>query len=887
MTTSTVPELQQKLFKRMGIDVPGQNQGSRQGFNGKRPLGRKEQRKAQRVQKRTHVYASNQRPRNDHQPQRRAPIKKRNEQLEVRPIEKIRGKSETSLRVINPELEDDSLDEDDFLDGDDSDLDLDDEEDVSDGNEDEDDGSDDEGKGTSKSQTLSQSQREKLKQDDAVIEDFERKLGIRKGRRELPQAFKDDGLDLLMGDLDEDGDEDEESDIEARKRKSDYDDWLSAKRRKTDHAGRKHAKHQGSEDEDGADDSQNDLSDDEDLSGEDYDEGPLGEDSEDEGLAAGGSDDDSFGGFDSDEASEAPTAPRKRENPYVAPTTGQVVAKYVPPSLRKASNAEGEARTRLRKQVQGLVNRLTDANILSIIQSVEELYQNNPRGDVTEALTDTVLAQLWKTESLPDQFFALTGGFCAATYKIIGASFGSHLIRRVVNDFNEEYNKAKDIHGDDVAIPKEASNLLALLSQLYVFDVVSCRIIFDLMERFLNNLTEINVELLLRICKMAGRLLRRDDSQSLKHVSSVLGKAVAKIGYSNVSARTKFMIETIDDLKSSKPKAKGTDSAVVSEHVSRMKKRLGELKSQSRRLDGLAPMGIGLEDVENADVKGKWWLVGASVPAKSGGEVGAKHGHRDDDGNDEVMLSDHEDMDFVLPDYPMKARAQGLATPTQIAIFTALLSATDAESGYRQFIDLRLKKDEQNEIARVLVQCVGSEAAYNPYYAIVAHQACNNRKIRFSFQNRLWQIFRGLGETLFGEDTDYEETADSERMKDEQRISNVAQFYGALFEGGSLSITVLKPLELPKISSLTSMFMERLIITLLKACRSKNEEKEDMMLGKIFGATRELPVLAAGLHWFMRKRVRKTKLISSKEVNKLEKVRLKAQELVQGGHGDG
>lgn len=875
---TSVPELQQKLFKRMGIEVPGQKQGHRQAPGGKRPLGRfatrKENRKAQRVQKKTHQYGGNRPPRNGPPAQRRAPASNgANTQSKTDTALKGKGKPEGSLRMVNPALEDDSLDEDDFLDGDDSDLEGLDE----DGDEDEDggdafsDAEEDDG-----SDKLTRAQRDHLAQDDAAIEDFERKLGIKKGRKDLPQSFKEDGLDLLMADLDEDEDEEGDSDLEAKKRKHEFDDWLSAKRRKTGTTESKKSKRARTEPEDAEDESPNESDDEDEGDMEDLELGGSSDDEDGDGL-----DDESFGGFDSDGEEQAPTAPRQRENPYVAPTTGQVVAKYVPPSLRKTSGTEGEARTRLRKQVQGLVNRLTDANILSIVQSVEQLYQNNARGDVTEALTDTMLAQVWKPESLPDQFFVLTGGFCAATYKLIGASFGSHLVRRLVKDFDDEYDKAKVVQGDESAIPKESSNLLALLSQLYVFEVVSCRIIFDFMERLLSDLIEINVELLLRICRMAGRLLRRDDPQALKHVSGVLGKAVAKVGYSNVSVRTKFMIETIDDLRNSKSKAKGIDSAVVSEHVSRMKKRLGELKSQSRRLDGLAPMGISLDDVENADVRGKWWLVGASVPVKAEGEGGAASKQLGDENADISMVSDNEDMDFVLPDYPKKARAQGLATPTQIAIFTALLSASDAESGYRQFVDLRLKRDEQNEIARVLVQCVGSEATYNPYYAMVAQQACQNRKISFAFQNRLWQIFRGLGEQLFGEDEDFEETADSERMKDEKRLSNVAQFYSALLLDGSLSITILKPLELPKIDSWTSVLMEQLVVSALKGCRSKDKEKEDLRLGKMFGATRQLPVLAAGLDWFLRKRVRRTKIVSSKEVKKLDEVITKAQALVQ------
>lgn len=758
-------------------------------------------------------------------------------------------------RQVDMEADDESEDEDDedlLLHGEDDENDE--ENDMATDEDLSDDGLDDEDEDGADSLNdtpgLSRLVKEKLAADDAEIDEFERKLGIKKGRKSLPQAFKDDGLDELMGDIE--GGSEESEDDGSKKRKSEYDEWLASKRRKT-------APQPSTATED----------DDENGSSEDgVDDFDMLDDEADE-------DEDSFDGFDSD-AQEIQARPRQKENPYVAPITGVTVAKYVPPSLRKAAGSEAESRLRLQKQVQGLINRLTDANILSIVQSVEELYQKNPRGDVTEVLTDLILAQISKPESLPDQFFVLTGGFAAAVYRIIGSSFGSHLVRRVVADFGAQYEQASKNADAESAISKEASNILTFLSQLYVFETVSCRIIFDYMERLLGDLTEINAELLLRICRMAGRLLRRDDPQALKHVAGVLNKSVAKVGFSNVSARTKFIIETITDLKNSKPKGRGMDSAVVSEHVQRMKKRLGELKSQSRRQDGLAPMGMSLEDIEGADTKGKWWLVGASVPVKPDNAKGSRESKQ----KQVYESSDEEDMDIVLPDYPKKARAQGFSGVAQISIFTALMSANDYEHGYRQFLNLRLKRDDQLEIARVLVQCVGSEAQYNSYYALVARQACSNPKIKFAFQDRLWKIFRGLGESLFGEEPEDEETADGERMKDERRLSNVAQFYASLVADGVMSLAILKPLDLPEVNQWTSMFVEWLIIALLRECKGKGTS-EDVRVERHFGVTRELPVLAAGIHWVLRKKVRKTKLIGAKEAKKLAPVREKAQAAVQ------
>lgn len=852
---SSAPDLQQKLFKQMGIDVPEPTQKKQRQFDSKRPsakpLTRKDERKAQRQEKKTNRYSRppvvNSQPRHGHANGRSQQLKKA-----VAPVQKKAPQPVVAPKKRKPVEES----EDDF--DDDEDMDDLDEEDEDEGFDDESDADSADG-GDASNKNVSKAVKDKLAQDDAEIEAFERKLGIKKGRKSLPQSFKEDGLGDLLGELEPEGGDSEGEDEDTSKRKRDYDDWLASKRRKV--APQQKAESEDYLDEDGS--GMSDMMDD--------DENPFDDDDED--AADGFDDDDEFGGFDSDGDAEA-AQPKQKENPYVAPTTGAVVARYVPPSLRKAANGESEQRSRLQKNIQGLINRLTDANILSIVQSAEQLYQNNARGDVTEVMIDVILAQICKPETLPDQFFVLTGGFTAAIYKINGAAFGSHVLRRLVKEISDNCAKAKDNDDTEAGFRKEAANLVAFLTQLYVFEAISCRLVFDFMERFLEDLTELNVELLLRICRTAGRLLRRDDPQALKHIASVLNKGMTSGEYENVSVRTKFMVETINDLKNSKPKAKGLDSAVVSDHVQRMKKRIGELKSQTRRFEGLASMGVSLSDIEGADTQGKWWLVGASVPVKTKDASTKK-----DTGRRSGLESDDEDMDFVLPDYPQKARAQGFSTMSQIAIFTALMSAMNYEHGYRQFLDLKLKKDDQLEIARVLVQCVGSEAEYNEYYSLVARQACTNGRIRFAFQDRLWRLLRGLGESLFGDEAEDDDTADSERMKDEQRLSHTAHFYASLVAGGALSISVLKPLDLPEVNSWTSSFVEHFMVSLLQLCKGKGEV-EDAKINKVFGPAKDLPGLAAGIHWFLRKRVRKTKLVGGKEAKKLDRKRNKAQAVV-------
>lgn len=851
MPSTDVLELQKKLFKRMGLDVPEEKRQTqrRPTKQTKESFSQVSRRKAQRAQKRGQSHSKQPPPTKKVVNGTGFPRPERNTQRRpAAPVESASSDGQqsdsddptTALDDDDEDISEQSDNSDDIEDADDFDL------------EDDSHSESDEAqlpkKGSSKYDGLSSAVREKLAQDDKEIEEFEKKLRLKKGASSLPKAFRDDGLDEILGDVGSDS-ETMQAD-ETSKRKRHYDDWLASKRRKAMPE----------------------------VASESL--GDLGESEGSEDEDAFDFSDDESENQDEEEGGSRHPKTKVKENPYVAPATGAVVAKYVPPSLRKAAGSDSEAKMRLQKQVQGLVNRLTEANILGIVKSIEELYQNNARGDVTEILTNTLLAQMYKSSSIPDQFLVLTGGFSAAVYKVIGSSFGSHLIQQVVVNFGEYYKHATQEGVSFSEIPKESSNILGFLTQLYLFEVVSCKIMFDYMERFLADLNELNVELLLRTCRTAGRLMRRDDPNALKHVTSILNKAVNEAGSSDLSVRTKFMVETINDLGKSKPKARGLDSAVVSDHVLRIRKKLGELKSQSRRLDGLAPMGLSLQDIEKADTRGKWWLVGASVPAKETYQDVEKESKSALKKNDIDMSDDNEDMDIVLPDFPKKARGQGFHTSAQIAIFTAIMSAADYEHGYRQYVNLKLRKDDQAEIARVLVQCVGSEANYNEYYALVGKQACTNNKIRFAFQDRLWKIFRSLGELMFGEEAEDEETADSEKMKDERRISHVARFYAALIFDGALNLNILKPLNLPRLNRWTLIFVEQLIASLLQACRG-SEAKEGVRIAKVFGVVAEVPTLAAGVDWFLRKKLRKSKLLTSKEMKKLERARATAEAVVQ------
>lgn len=795
------------------------------------------------------------------------------------------GTPKPVLKTRKPEPEEEEEDADGFGDFDEDDSDEEETDLLSDGalNEGSEDDDENENEGgddievTVPQRKLSKTVKDKLAQDDAEIADLERRLGL-KNRKTLPQSFKDDGLGDLLDGL---GGSFGEENQEKKKRKAEADEWLAQKRRKAEASAVARKQRQpvldDSDDDDGdLDRSDEDMGDleDEDLDGsgseeEEFDDDEeMDEDSQEEGR-------DDFEEFDSEDEATSKQQPeqRARENPYVAPTTGKT-AKYVPPSLRKESGSDAELAARIRRQTQGLVNRITESNLLTIIADIEKLYREYPRQHVTSSLVDLLLIQVCEPTSLPDTLLVLTAGFATAAYMVLGTDFGGQLIQEVVERFDKYYGDAKVAALERPDVSKQTSNLITFVAELYTFQLIGPNLVFDYIRMLLENLSELNAELLLRIVRMCGPTLRHDDPMALKDIVALIPPAVAKAGEKNLTVRTKFMIDTITDLKNNKLKAGVGASAVISEHITRMKKLLGQLKS--KRIKSTEPMRVGLRDIQDADKKGKWWLVGASWAGRSADAKSVENATsagKDDSDDESILLDDVEQG----PDLGELAREQGMNTEVRRSIFISIMSAMDYQDAYFRILKLRLNKERQREIPNVIIRCVGAEQHYNPYYTLIAKRLCSEqREVRWAFQASLWKLFGRMGETGFGED-EVEDEEEDEAM-DTRRIVNTAKMFGALIAGSSLGVIVLKRLNLLYLQKKTRNFVEVMLVNVLLECQA-NERPEEA-IAKVFGGVETAPDLARGLQYFLKKVIRKSDLAGGKKNTKQLKEGCKMAEAV-------
>ncbi|RAL10299.1 MIF4G domain-containing protein, partial [Aspergillus homomorphus CBS 101889] len=720
---------------------------------------------------------------------------------------------------------------------------------------------------------ISKTVKAKLDEDEAEIAALEKKLGLKKGKK-LPKSFEEDGLGDLLEDLGEG------SDDENRKRKREADDWLRNKRRK--------AQGLQADDEDESEEDDSDMGSEDGLEGFDEDDESLGDFDEDEEEDDDDEDEDEdMDGMDLDEDEEEEPAPKKKENPYVAPvqeSSENKPQKYIPPSLRAKASSESESLVRLRRQAQGHLNKLSEANMISILGEFEKLYRDYPRGEVTSTLITLLFGLICERSTLSDTFIILHAGFIAAVYKVMGMDFGAEIVQKIVETFDARGDERGTFAG------KETINLIALLSQLYNFHVISSTLMFDYIRLFLQDITEENTELLLKIIRNSGPQLRQDDPSSLKDIVLLIQPAVAKAGEASLSVRTKFMIDTITDLKNNRLKA-GAGSNLASEHITKMRKILGSLNN-TRVIRASEPISISRQDIHNSSKKGKWWLVGASWredPLESARQELSSLPHQ----QSQQQQPDENESDGE-PDWVNIAKAHRMNTDVRRSIFVAIMSATDYQDAHVRLLKLRLKRAQEFEIPRVLTHCAMEEVAHNPYYTLIARRLCGEmgRRIKVSFMYTLWNIFKRMGENGDMDDDDsdggFGGDEDENNKLDMKAIVNLAKMYGSLVVDGTLNLGILKILNFAYLQPKSKTFVELLLISVIQQSQQKKKKdkkrgskkskeveedsaRDESALMEIFLRTKETPQIAKGLIFFLRKVVAKTDIVPSAKDLKLVK----------------
>ncbi|KAG8872492.1 suppressor of glycerol defect [Tulasnella sp. 331] len=540
-------------------------------------------------------------------------------------------------------------------------------------------------------------------------------------------------------------------------------------------------------------------------------------------------------------------------------TRPSILGHYVPPALRKAANSKEavktEAQIKLSRQLKGLLNKLSEQNISTILLDLEDLYRENTRNDVTVSLTLLIIKNIASPTSLLDTFVILHAALVSSMHRIVGVEFAAHFLQSLIDAYEGNYVTALSIpsNSDDPVLEspggKAASNLLTLIAQLYTFQVISCVLIYDIIRTFLGgNFGELEVELFLNLLKAIGPQLRQDDPAALKEIITLVQTKTASTDRSQQSSRTRFMLETLYNLKNNKTLPGGSagqkvgqkNANAAAEAVDKMKrlvKSLGKGGRTGKLNFGLSPLleesapymnknpqlcpdsvrshdplNVTLEDLHSIEKRGKWWLVGS---AWAGDPLVDATSERVD-ADQPIDFGDRDRSSVLLK----LAKKQGMNTDVRRSIFVVLMSSDDYIEACDRLLQLKIGDQQRAEIVRVILHCCSREKSYNPYYTLVGqHLSGLNRDIMFAQQYCLWDLFREMGEPMSGEDGAGGDDDDAEKVP-ALRIRNYARTYAWWVAKGALAMTILKPLNFTALRAQTIEFLRIFLAQLIVSSQS-------------------------------------------------------------------
>ncbi|NXO36067.1 NOM1 protein, partial [Locustella ochotensis] len=278
---------------------------------------------------------------------------------------------------------------------------------------------------------------------------------------------------------------------------------------------------------------------------------------------------------------------------------------YVPPQIRKAQETlddkKREELGRLKKMVNGLINRLSEPNLSSISGQIEELYMANSRKDMNDTLTDILMNACVTAVAMPARLMMEHVLLVSILHHNVGIEVGAHFLEAVVKKFDELCKS--DAEG------KECENLLALIAHLYNFHVVHCLLIFDILKKLVSTFTEKEIELILFLLKNVGFSLRKDDALALKElITEAQRKASTAEKKFQDQTRVRFMLETMLALRNNDMrKIPGYDPEPV-ERLRKLQRALVHSGGSGKDTQ----LRVSLESLLSADQVGRWWIVGSS-----------------------------------------------------------------------------------------------------------------------------------------------------------------------------------------------------------------------------------------------------------------------------------
>ncbi|KAG5679312.1 hypothetical protein PVAND_008887 [Polypedilum vanderplanki] len=460
--------------------------------------------------------------------------------------------------------------------------------------------------------------------------------------------------------------------------------------------------------------------------------------------------------------------------------------KYIPPHLRKSLNSidlesdpkRKEKLQNLKRQINGYINRLAESNLHRISIDIENVYNSNSRNDTNTVLIEVMLNSIVLNVLSRERLVLEHTLLIAVLHANLGSEIGAFFLQKLVEKLDKLYKSIDTLDVEN----KELDNIIFFICHLYTYRLFKHNIIFEILHKLLEceKLSEKRIECILLVLKSIGFILRKDDPIALKefilNAQKILNSNNSADDNDNKNSRVAYMLDILMAIKNNNmTKIPQYDASLV-EHFRKL------LKQFVRTGKYVTTLALKLDDLLNAEERGKWWLVGSAWAGNDTNKKGATSAS---------LTTEDEQRNKIFA----LAKKQRMNTDAKRNVFYALMTAEDYMDAFGKI--LSTTNDERTIIA-VILHCCLSEKEYNAYYSVLAQKFSeHNRKFVLSIQFAVWDKIKEI-ESLTS-----------------KQINNLSRFLIHLIENDSLPLSVLKIVEFAEIEKTTLRFVRQVMLGLL------------------------------------------------------------------------
>uniref|UniRef100_K1QBK5 Nucleolar MIF4G domain-containing protein 1 n=1 Tax=Magallana gigas TaxID=29159 RepID=K1QBK5_MAGGI len=458
-------------------------------------------------------------------------------------------------------------------------------------------------------------------------------------------------------------------------------------------------------------------------------------------------------------------------------SSGQT-GKYIPPGKRVQISDEKKKiqLERLQKQLKGLVNRASEANMSQICAQIEAVYRDNSRAEVTEALSAIVINACVSVSITPERLAMEMMLLVTVLHGNIGTEVGAMFLQTLAQKYKSVRN-----HGNRLE-DKSLDNAVMLFAFLYTFKVIDSTLIFGIIDDLVKSFQEKDIQIILLLLKNVGFYLRKDNPNGLKDTILEIQSAAQALGGGDQSSHVKFMLETLMAIKNNNMRKIPNYDPERLEHLKKVAR--GILRGSTL---GDGQLHIGLTDLIKAEERGRWWLVGSAWEGPTE-EKQPAHGT--------------VEMESVVGEVSTQllelARRQRMNTDVRKNIFCVIMSSQDYIDGFDKLLRLGLKSQQEREIVHIIVDLCLQEKKYNPFYMLLLQKFClYHRRFQMSTQFLMWDKFK-----------------DMKKLSQVQR-EHLSTLLSQLLSSKAMSLSVLKVVEFGTLDVHMLRFLKHLMQSVL------------------------------------------------------------------------